>query len=376
MTYYLSRKAVLKWLEIPSVYQLAKDELYELDSDSLRFLKNCSSSDGCAPQDGAFTDYCIEEGLLTRERVVAVRPALKQAPEPSLRYLELQITDACNLRCKHCYIGNADHRELTPNQVADILREFEEMQGLRVLITGGEPLVHSRFSEINRLLPDYFIRKILFTNGILLTRETLKGLHADEIQVSIDGLETAHDRIRGTGTFKRSLEAMRLALDSGFDVSVSTMVHQFNMADFDGMEQLFKEMGIKDWVVDIPCRIGRLKEHEEFQVSPEEGGKFLGYGYGGGLHAPGKGYGCGRHLMSVMADGKIAKCTFYHDQPVGTLEHGLQVSWSAVKPIRLKDLTCNCEYLEICRGGCRYRAELLEGKNGKDRCRCMLYDIL
>ena len=137
MTYYLSRRAVLKWLETPSVYQLTRDELYELDSESFRFLKNCASAEGCAPQDGAFTDYCLEEGLLTTERVAVVRPALKQAPVPSHRYLELQITNACNLRCKHCYIGDADHHELTPKQVVDILREFEEMQGLRVLLTGG-----------------------------------------------------------------------------------------------------------------------------------------------------------------------------------------------------------------------------------------------
>jgi radical SAM protein with 4Fe4S-binding SPASM domain len=376
MTYYLSRRAVLKWLETPSVYQLSKDELYELDGDSFRFLKNCSSSDGCAPQDGAFTDYCVEEGLLTKEPVAIVRPALKQAPEPSLRYLELQLTDACNLKCKHCYIGDADHHELAPKQVAGILHEFVEMQGLRVLITGGEPLLHSKFKEINELLPEFFIRKILFTNGILLTKETLKTLKVDEIQISIDGLEPAHDRVRGTGTFNRSLEAMQLALDSGFDVSVSTMVHKFNLADFDSMERLFKGMGIKDWTVDVPCRTGRLKEHEEFLVAPEEGGKFLGYGYGGGLHSASQGYGCGLHLLSVMADGKIAKCTFYHDQPVGSLELGLRAAWSALKPIRLKDLTCRCEYLEICRGGCRYRAELLEGKNGRDFYRCKLYDIL
>ena len=376
MRYHLARRAVLKLLETPSVYQLAKDELYELDSASFSFLKNCASRDGGASTNSAFTDYCLEEGLLTTTPGAVQRPALKQAPDPSLRYLELQVTDACNLRCKHCYIGDTDHNELTPKQVAGILREFEEMQGLRVLITGGEPLVHGKFNELNEMLPDFFIRKVLFTNGVLLTKKALKALKVDEIQVSIDGLEPAHDRLRGTGTFTRSLEAMKQALDLGFDVSVSTMVHQCNLADFDSMEQLFRGMGIKDWTVDVPCLIGRLKEHAELYVSPEEGGKFLGYGYGGGLHSPNTGYGCGLHLMSVMADGRIAKCTFYHDRPVGNLELGLRATWSAVKPVRLKDLACDCEYLEVCRGGCRYRAELLEGENGKDRYRCMLYGIL
>ena len=176
MRYHLARRAVLKLLETPSVYQLAKDELYELDSASFSFLKNCASRDGGASTNSAFTDYCLEEGLLTTTPGAVQRPALKQAPDPSLRYLELQVTDACNLRCKHCYIGDTDHNELTPKQVAGILREFEEMQGLRVLITGGEPLVHGKFNELNEMLPDFFIRKVLFTNGVLLTKKTLKAL--------------------------------------------------------------------------------------------------------------------------------------------------------------------------------------------------------
>ena len=376
MSYFLARRAVLKWLEIPSVYQIAKDELYELDSASFNFLKTCASHDGCVSKNSAFVDYCLDEGLLTTTQSTVRRSALKQGPEPSLRYLELQITDACNLRCKHCYIGNTGHNELSVDQVKKVLREFEEMQGLRVLITGGEPLVHSKFHEINEMLPDFLIRKVLFTNGVLLKKENLKALKVDEIQVSLDGFEPAHDKIRGSGTFKRTLEAMKHALDAGFDVSVSTMVHKYNRADFDNMEELFKKMGIKDWTVDVPCFIGRLKENEEFSVSPEESGKYLGYGYGNGLHSSTEGYGCGLHLMAVMADGSIAKCSFYRDQPVGTVDHGLKTAWGKIQPVRLKDLECDCEYLEVCRGGCRYRAELIEGKSGKDPYRCMLYGIL
>lgn len=376
MSYYLAKQAALKWLEIPSVYQIAKDELYELDDASFNFLKSCASPVGCDSKNSAFVDYCLEEGLLTTLQGAVHRSVLKQAPEPSLRYLELQITDACNLRCKHCYIDHSDHNELSVDQVAKVLGEFEEMQGLRVLITGGEPLVHSKFREINEVLPDFFIRKVLFTNGVLLKKETLKTLNVDEIQVSLDGLEPAHDKIRGSGTFKYAFEAMGHALNAGFDVSVSTMIHKYNRADFDDLEQLVKQMGIKDWTVDIPCLTGRLKKNEDFSVNPAESGKFLGYGYGNGLHSSTQGYGCGLHLIAVMANGNIAKCTFYGDQPVGTVQQGLKAAWRKMQPIRLKDLECDCEYLEVCRGGCRYRAELIEGKSGRDPYRCMLYGIL
>jgi radical SAM protein with 4Fe4S-binding SPASM domain len=376
MNYYLSRRAVLKWLETPSVYHIAKDELYELDDESFRFLKKCATNEGCSPTSSAFVDYCMEEGLLTEHASGRRHPLLIRAPEPSLRYLELQITNTCNLRCSHCYINNNAREELSPRQIHDVLVEFEEMQGLRVMLTGGEPLLHSRFDEINEMLPDFSLRKVLFTNGMLLRKDLLKTLKVDEIQISIDGLENAHDAIRGSGTFNSSMKALRQALDAGFDVSVSTMVHRENLTDFDSMERMFKEMGIKDWTVDVPCAIGRLREHAEFFVSPEEGGKYLGYGFGGGLHSSEQGFGCGLHLMAVMAGGKIAKCTFYEDHAVGAVEQGLMNAWRKIEPVRLKDLNCACEYVEVCRGGCRYRAELSGGKDGKDLYRCILYGIL
>jgi radical SAM protein with 4Fe4S-binding SPASM domain len=376
MNYYLARRAVLKWLETPSIYHMAKDELYELDNDSFSFMKSCASNDGCVSKDSAFIDYCVEEGLLTTEQVSVKRPLLIKAPVPSLRYLELQITDACNLRCRHCYIGDGASRELSLMQIRDVLSEFEDMQGLRVMITGGEPLLHRSFEAINEVLPEYSIRKALFTNGMLLRKETLKLLKVDEIQISIDGLEAAHEALRGNGTFRRALEAVKNSLDAGFNVSISTMVHRGNLRDFDEMEHMFKHMGIKEWTVDVPCIAGRLKENAEFWVDPEEGGKYLGYGYGGGLHATGPGYACGLHLMSVMANGNIAKCTFYGDRTVGAVDQGLRSSWHRIQPVRLKELACDCEFIEACRGGCRYRAELIDGPRGRDLYRCALYGII
>jgi len=376
MNYYLDRYAVLKWLEIPSVYQIRNDELYELDGKSFAFFKSCMTDPGCRTEDSAFIDYCVEEMLVTKEQVPVKRPRLLRSPDPSLRYLELQITNVCNLRCKHCYIGDESHRELSLKQIGNILREFEEMQGLRVLITGGEPLLHTKFDAVNEMLQDFMLRKVLFSNGLALNKANLKGLNVEEIQVSIDGLEEAHDTLRGNGMFTRSMEAVRAAREAGFDVSIATMAHPGNLPDLDEMEGLFKGLGIKDWTVDVPCITGRLREHAEFHLKPEAGRTYLGYGYGAGLHGTGQGFGCGLHLMSVFADGKAAKCTFYADRAVGAVEQGLQSCWERIKPVQLKSLACDCEYLDACRGGCRYRAELLDGKNGRDLYRCALYGVL
>lgn len=380
MNYCLSPQVCLKFLETPSVYHLRTDELYELDESSFDFLRACSAPDGCSSAEEEFIDYCVQEGILVTNRIAIQRPRPIKAPVPSLRYLELQITDRCNLRCKHCYIDNtsapASFHQLSLNQIRTILREFEELQGLRVMITGGEPLLHKDFEAINSMLPDFMIRKVLFTNGLLLNRGLLNNLHVHEIQISIDGMERAHDMLRGAGTFARSMESVRLCLEMGFEVSISTMVHTENLNDFDTMELLFKKIGIRDWSVDVPCISGRLTDNEEFHVSPITGGRYMKYGFGEGLHSGGDGFGCGLHLMSVMADGRIAKCTFYADSAVGTAQDGLRKCWQKIQPVRLSDLGCDCTYLSACRGGCRYRAEVMGDAKGKDLYRCAHYDII
>jgi radical SAM protein with 4Fe4S-binding SPASM domain len=80
--------------------------------------------------------------------------------------------------------------------------------------------------------------------------------------------------------------------------------------------------------------------------------------------------------MAVMASGAVSKCTFYSDNPVGKIDDGLRQCWQKIKPVRLDELRCDCEYIESCRGGCRYRAMLLGDACGKDLYKCNLYGMI
>ncbi|MGD2079635.1 MAG: radical SAM protein [Nitrospirota bacterium] len=380
MRYFLSGRCALKKLERPSLYGIATDELYELDEEAFGLLERCASPEGCeVPEASAeFAGYCVSEGILTPEATKARRPPLEDAPEPSLRYLELQITRRCNLRCRHCYIGPPEDRELSTEDVEAVLGEFEAMQGLRAIITGGEPLLHRDFGGINALLPRYALRKILVTNGTLLTPEALRGLNFDEIQVSVDGLREAHDAIRGRGAFEKAMSSVTEALAAGLDVSVSTMVHPKNLGDFDELAETFGAMGVKDWAVDVPCPEGNLRGNPDLSLPPEKAGGYLRYGWGQGLHggADSEAHACGLHLMSVMADGGCARCAFYAGRPVGHISEGLRQCWKRIRPTRLDELECDCDMLGICRGGCRYRAELSGDALGKDFYRCRFFGKL
>ena len=46
--------------------------------------------------------------------------------------------------------------------------QFEEMGGLKLMISGGEPLIHSRFWELMEILPSYELRVVILSNGTLI----------------------------------------------------------------------------------------------------------------------------------------------------------------------------------------------------------------
>lgn len=364
MRFYLSESCALKNLETPSVYDIRADELYELDDEAFWFISKCAGSEGADPSsaDKDFIDYCVSEGIITDKKphsIKSKRPLIKQSPVPSLRYLELQITDRCNLKCRHCYLGDTSSKELPLESVMQTIKEFEEMQGLRLLVTGGEPLMHSCFEELNNALTEFSVRKILFTNGLLLTKDKLSRLNFDEVQFSIDGMQKGHDALRGSGTYVRVIENLEAALDSGIDVSVATMVHKANLDEFDDMRALFESIKLKDWTVDVPCAAGNLSRNEHLYVTPDEAGKYFSYGFSSGMHGSSSGYACGLHLASVLSDGTVAKCAFYRDIPAGKAVDGLAACWQKIAPIKLSELECaavSCPHIEECRGGCRYRA--------------------
>jgi len=356
----LTPHAVLKNLESPCLYDIESDELYELNADAYQFLlKICHGEyPPVREKDEEFIQFCLSEGLISFSEVSLQRKmALNPSPIPSLRYLELQITDRCNLQCRHCYIGESAHQDLSWKQIQRVFEEFEEIQGLRLLLSGGEPLLHPQFWEINEILREYAFRSVLLSNGTLITKGVAKKLRVHEVQISLDGMKEGHESLRGKGTFEKAIVAIDYLQEANIRVSIATMIHRKNLSEFDSLASLLQSRHIEEWNIDVPCVEGRLKTNQDFWVAPSEASPFLSYGYGGGFHGSTINSTCGAHLCAIMSDGGICKCGLFSREPVGLIEEGLRTCWVRIPQIALKDLTCRCPVLEECRGGCRYRAK-------------------
>jgi len=151
---------------------------------------------------------------------------LKEKLNNQLYHLILNITDACNLRCKYCSYGdhypherNHQNKQMdwnTAKRAIDFLIEHsEESEELIVGFYGGEPLL---VPELIKSCVQYAkdqakkaIKKIRFamtTNGTLFSTEVVEFLVKENFQllVSLDGPKEIHDRYRLTKNGKGSYD--------------------------------------------------------------------------------------------------------------------------------------------------------------------------
>ncbi len=379
---------VLRKLEKPYVYDIIGDQLYELDEEAVGFISKC---DGEHPYSkilldagedaGESIDYMIHEGIILMQEISLRREIeIRKSPIPSLRYLLFNITNKCNLACKHCYLGKSGNREIEISSFEKAFSQFEEMGGLKLMVSGGEPLMHSKFWDLMEILPAHEIRVVLISNGTLIGKKEAKKLseYIDEVQVSIDGIE-AHDLLRGKGSYDRAMRGIYALQDSEIPVSIATMVHRHNAGEFDRMQKLFSGLNVLSWSVDVPCVAGNLKDNIDLLLDTKEAAFFLKYGFGAGAHESTGDYTCGSHLCAASPEGKVSKCGFFEDEPAGDVNN-LRAAWAELCKSylwTLDKLECrDCRFILECRGGCRFRAKQYKGILAPDPLLCHANGIL
>lgn len=377
---------ILRKFESPCVYNIRKDELYELDEEAFLFLRKCNGRNKVSDmlmngEHNETIDFMLDERMiLITDGSECKNIKAPISPIPSLRYLLLNITNKCNLTCKHCYLGTSGNLDMDTGVFEKAVTQFEEIGGLKLMISGGEPLLHSGFWELMEILRSYELRVVVLSNGTLIDEAAAKKLSGcvDEVQVSIDGIRS-HDRLRGKGSYERSMRGISSLNRSGIPVSIATMIHKFNTGEFQEMEKLFSDMDIISWSVDVPCITGALAENQDYALFAKEAARYLKYGFGAGAHESTGDHTCGSHMCSVSPDGQVSKCGFFEDEPVGNV-NDLPHAWEELCRNylwALDKLDCHdCKLIHDCRGGCRFRAKQYNGIFAPDPLMCHANGIL
>jgi cyclic pyranopterin phosphate synthase len=152
----------------------------------------------------------------------------------TIEYLRLSVTDRCDLRCTYCMpTGFRDFEEpadwLTFDEIERLLRVFARLGTRRIRLTGGEPLLRRRVTDLaGRIAAIPGVADLsLSTNATQLRRHAaaLKRAGVARINVSLDTLDRAcMQSITGRDSHAQVLDGLMAAKDAGFDPIKINMV--------------------------------------------------------------------------------------------------------------------------------------------------------
>ncbi len=179
-------------------------------------------------------------------------------------------TNACNLKCSHCYrdAGEMAAGELSFEEGRQLLRGIRQA-GFRVIVfSGGEPLMRPDIYELIAYASSLGLRPVCGTNGTLLTPETvvrLKEAGTAVVGISLDSIDhEKHDHFRGvTGSWQAALDGATNCRAAGLPFQLHTTVFPWNYQEIEALNDMAAGIGARGHHVFFFVPTGRGRGHEE-----------------------------------------------------------------------------------------------------------------
>ena len=203
---------------------------------------------------------------------------------PRMSYMELLLTDQCNLRCSYCWQKDKSPAVMSQSTVESAIDFLFKVSGrtelLRILLFGGEPLLEF---DLMKHVVEYSVRKAddcgkkmsfdMTTNGTLLDEERARWCRDNKVKylLSIDGGKGDHDRFRrfpdGRGSFDTIAQMIpMLKKYQPWQGAKMTVTPQTTASLRGNIESLYG-LGINQFIVGhadgLPWSLEDLRRYEE-----------------------------------------------------------------------------------------------------------------
>lgn len=355
------------------------------------------------------------------------------------------LTNNCNLRCKQCSNKKNFEQKMDEDAKADMsvetarkaIGKFWEMFDLEnskrersILVIGGEPLTNQDAliaiaKHIRNLDKKSGIKTGIFilTNGMLVTAEFARMAKHYEIicAVSLDGSKEIHDKYRkdayGNGSYDRAIKGLEILSKEDAKPLISTVLTNHSIKDAESIVAITKKFGIKDVMIKpllgdtinfleksadieqyakiaVESALQYFAEAEKigikkFPISANKESFVQGIFISGN---PAIDCSCAMYgeQIAIWPDGTVSLCEKMKDMIIGSLQTPIEelVENKNILVEKLKqrlppfNKECrDCDFKEICSGGCAFSARCITGDlMKKDPLSCFysksLYEIL
>lgn len=180
---------------------------------------------------------------------------------PPLVY-KLMLNWKCNLRCPMCMqwgdvgwvkqAGPGPARDELAWDVIEKVVASAAAPGSSFILSGGEPLLHSRFGDVLGLLKRHRRFATVCTNGLRMDRwiDAIEGNPYGTFLISLDGERETNDLQRGAGVWQQVIESIELlqGLRRPPFVAIQFTVMPRNVAGMEAFCEAMVARGV-DWIL-------------------------------------------------------------------------------------------------------------------------------
>lgn len=160
------------------------------------------------------------------------------------------VTHQCNFRCKHCLFTAkqlSEKRSPSKQEALEFVRHLGAEGVFHLSMAGGEPLIYPHIVDVVSEATRLGMSVSMSTNATLLTPDLaadMKSAGLRSFQISLDGhTPEINDRIRGTGTFARTMRGIKEAQDANISVFLAVVILPHNYDFFEEYLDFAKNIG-------------------------------------------------------------------------------------------------------------------------------------
>lgn len=159
-----------------------------------------------------------------------------------------ELLTQCNLNCFFCHRYKQDNSKYDYSNIDRTLSVLRKNKIAKVIISGGEPLLHPFFFSIVDILKENGFRVDLCTNAYYFDEEKTEKISErfDEVSISIDSYtKKRHDEIRGcVGAFDQTIRNVKNLIKKGVVIHSTTLVTVDMIEDIPKIILFLKSLGI------------------------------------------------------------------------------------------------------------------------------------
>ncbi|MDH5493009.1 MAG: radical SAM protein, partial [Myxococcales bacterium] len=166
----------------------------------------------------------------------------------------IEVADRCNEACIHCYQVHGSRREMSTEQIEQVMDQLAALGVLFLTISGGEPTLRPDFLQLVEHARSLRFAVKIFSNGLRIDAEmarALSELAVQSVELSLySHRPEVHDRItRVPGSFERTVSAARWLIAEGVHVVLKAPLMKPNASDYEAYIDWVEALGA-DYVLD------------------------------------------------------------------------------------------------------------------------------